>query len=116
MAVSHEAGVNLQDDLFLQAKRDGRQVTIYLLGGVKLSGRVKGFDRFTLLLESKDHEQLIYKHAISTVSFTRPEPRRPQGNEVHQTSERKPEGREASPEALPKSGSVTPGGPEAGRS
>lgn len=65
-------GPNLQDDLYQQARRDGRPVTIYLLGGVRLVGRIRGFDRFTVLLESKDQEQLIYKHAISTVTFTRP--------------------------------------------
>ncbi|MFN7973212.1 MAG: RNA chaperone Hfq [Acidobacteriota bacterium] len=90
-------GDNLQDDLFSQAKRDGKIVTIYLLGGVKLSGRVKGFDRFTLLLESKDHEQLIYKHAISTVSFARPEPRRGEGERRQVREEVRPAAPEAGP-------------------
>lgn len=72
-------GVHLQDDLFLRAKRDGRVVTIFLLGGVRLTGRVRGYDKFTVLLEARDHEQLIYKHAISTVSFSRVDGRRAEG-------------------------------------
>ena len=65
------SGPNLQDDLYQKARRDGRAVTIYLLGGVRLVGRIRGFDRYTVLLESKDQDQLIYKHAISTVTFGR---------------------------------------------
>src|SRR5688572_8166538 len=64
-------GAQLQDEFLQRACRDGRLVAIYLVGGVKLSGRVKGFDKFTVLLESKDQEQLIFKHAISTVSLVR---------------------------------------------
>jgi host factor-I protein len=46
-------------------------VTIYLLHGAKLSGRIKSFDKFSLLLETGSQEQLIFKHAISTISHTR---------------------------------------------
>ena len=64
-------GAQLQDEFLHRARKEGRLVAIYLVGGVKLSGRVKGFDKFTVLLESKDQEQLIFKHAISTVTLVR---------------------------------------------
>ncbi|MCP5119021.1 MAG: RNA chaperone Hfq, partial [bacterium] len=41
--------------------------TIYLMSGVKLSGRIKSFDKYSLVLETNNQEQLIFKHAISTV-------------------------------------------------
>ncbi len=55
------------------ARRDRRTVTIYLLSGVKLTGTVRSFDKFSLVLESTGHqEQLIFKHAISTIVLQRP--------------------------------------------
>ena len=49
------------------ARKDRLSVTIYLVSGVKLSGRIRSFDKYALVLESGNQEQLIYKHAISTV-------------------------------------------------
>ena len=62
----------IQDEFFLRAKRDGGIVTIFLTSGKKLTGHIKGFDRFTLILESHRIDQLIFKHAISTVTIGRP--------------------------------------------
>jgi host factor-I protein len=42
-------------------------VTLYLLSGVKLSGKIKSFDKYSLVMETNNQEQLIFKHAISTV-------------------------------------------------
>ena len=46
-------------------------MTIYLLHGAKLTGRIRSFDKFSVLLETNSQEQLIFKHAISTISHTR---------------------------------------------
>ena len=46
-------------------------MTIYLMHGAKLSGRIKSFDKFSVLLETGSQEQLIFKHAISTISHAR---------------------------------------------
>jgi len=46
-------------------------VVIYLLNGAKLTGRIRSFDKFSVLLESGSQEQLIFKHAISTISQSR---------------------------------------------
>lgn len=43
-------------------------VTIYLVNGFQLRGMVKGFDNFTVILEQDGKQQLVYKHAISTIS------------------------------------------------
>ena len=58
---------NLQDNFLNQARRDRMLVTIYLLSGVKLTGKIKGFDKYSVILDSGNQEQLIFKHAISTV-------------------------------------------------
>jgi len=59
---------NIQD-LFLNSVRKEKSITtIYLLSGVKLTGRIKSFDRYSVVLESNNQEQLIFKHAISTVT------------------------------------------------
>ena len=63
---------NLQDSFLNQARRDRVMVAIYLMSGVKLTGRIRGFDKYSVILESGNQEQMIFKHAISTVSMIRP--------------------------------------------
>ena len=62
---------NIQDAFLNTVRRDKTTVTIYLLNGAKLLGRIKSFDKFSVLLESGSQEQLIFKHAISTISQAR---------------------------------------------
>ena len=62
---------NIQDGFLNLARREKTTVTIYLVNGAKLLGRIKSFDRFSLILESGAQEQLIFKHAISTISQAR---------------------------------------------
>jgi len=63
---------NIQDSFLNNARKEKGMVTIYLLSGVKLSGRIKSFDKYSLVLETNNQEQLIFKHAISTVVTLRP--------------------------------------------
>ena len=62
---------NIQDGFLNLARREKTTVTIYLVNGAKLLGRIKSFDKFSLILESGSQEQLIFKHAISTISQAR---------------------------------------------
>ena len=62
---------NIQDGFLNSARKERVPVTIYLMSGVKLTGRIRSFDRFSLILESNHQEQLIFKHAISTVVVSR---------------------------------------------
>lgn len=63
-------GGNLQNDFFNHARKDRRAVTVFLLNGKRLTGRIKAFDRFTLLLDGPHGELMLFKHAISSVSMT----------------------------------------------
>jgi len=63
---------NIQDSFLNNARKEKGVITIYLLSGVKLSGRIKSFDKYSLVLETNNQEQLIFKHAISTVVTMRP--------------------------------------------
>lgn len=58
---------NIQEAFLNNARRDKTFLTIYLMSGVKLSGRIKSFDKYSVILETNNQEQLIFKHAISTV-------------------------------------------------
>jgi len=58
---------NIQEAFLNNARREKTFLTIYLMSGVKLSGRIKSFDKYSLVLETNSQEQLIFKHAISTV-------------------------------------------------
>ena len=62
---------NIQDAFLNTIRREKTTVTVYLLTGAKLLGKVKSFDKFSVLLESGSQEQLIFKHAISTISHAR---------------------------------------------
>ena len=62
---------NIQDAFLNTARRERSTVTIYLLHGAKLTGRIKSFDKFSVLIEAGSQEQLIFKHAISTISHGR---------------------------------------------
>ena len=63
---------NIQDSFLNNARKDKIVLTIYLMSGVKLSGRIKSFDKYSLVLETNNQEQLIFKHAISTVVTLKP--------------------------------------------
>ena len=58
---------NIQEAFLNNARKDKTFLTIYLMSGVKLSGRIKSFDKYSVVLETNNQEQLIFKHAISTV-------------------------------------------------
>ncbi len=61
--------INLQDVFLNSVRKDHVQITIYLINGYQLKGFVKGFDNYTIILESDNNkQQLVYKHAISTIS------------------------------------------------
>ena len=62
---------NVQDAFLNQLRRDRITVTLYLLNGIKLIGRVKSFDKFSVLLDAGQQEMLIFKHAVSTISVPR---------------------------------------------
>jgi host factor-I protein len=62
---------NIQESFLNNARKEKGVVTIYLLSGVKLSGRIRSFDKYSLVLETNNQEQLIFKHAISTVVTVR---------------------------------------------
>ncbi len=62
---------NIQDAFLNTVRREKSTVTIYLLSGAKLLGKIRSFDKFSLLLESASQDQLIFKHAISTIAVVR---------------------------------------------
>ena len=59
---------NIQDLYLNSLRRDKVPVTVFLIGGVRLVGKIKGFDKYSVVLESNNQDQLIFKHAISTVT------------------------------------------------
>ncbi len=63
---------NLQDAYLNQVRKDKILVTIYLVNGFQIRGMVKGFDNFTVVVELDGKQQLVYKHAISTVAPIKP--------------------------------------------
>ena len=64
--------VNLQDLFLLRAREDRLNVTVFLMNGFQMRGIITGYDPFVVVLDSDGKQQLIYKHAISTIAPLRP--------------------------------------------
>jgi len=85
MSDGKQSPQNIQDAFLNTVRREKTAVIIYLLNGAKLTGRIRSFDKFSVLLESGSQEQLIFKHAISTISQSRKpgDLHSPHGAETH---------------------------------
>ena len=59
--------INMQDGFLNQVRKDNIPLTIFLMNGFQIKGQVKGFDNFTVLLDVEGKQQMVYKHAISTL-------------------------------------------------
>ena len=64
--------INLQDVLLNQLRKEKILITVFLTNGFQLKGTIKGFDNFVVILESEGKQQMIYKHAISTLMPSKP--------------------------------------------
>ncbi|MCW5959490.1 MAG: RNA chaperone Hfq [Pyrinomonadaceae bacterium] len=62
---------NIQDAFLNTARREKYGIVVHLMTGEKLSGRIKSFDKFSVLIDTGGHDNLIFKHAISTISQSR---------------------------------------------
>ncbi|NLC55887.1 MAG: RNA chaperone Hfq [Armatimonadetes bacterium] len=75
--------VNLQDAFLNQVRKENIGVMIYLTSGAQIKGMVRGFDQFTVVLESQGRLQLVYKHAIASVVPVKPVAGVPGGHREH---------------------------------
>ena len=60
--------INLQDLFLLRARQDRVPVTLFLMNGFQMRGTITGYDPFVVVLDSDGRQQVIYKHAISTIA------------------------------------------------
>jgi host factor-I protein len=89
---------NIQDTFLNTVRKDKSPITIYLVSGVKLTGKIRSFDKYSVLLENNAQEQLIFKHAISTVVSGRVGPHS-EGQPAAKVESRAPAGPAATDEA-----------------
>ena len=64
--------INLQEAILKEVRRDKIPVTLFLMNGFQMRGTIAGFDAFVVVLDSDGRQQIIYKHAISTIAPVRP--------------------------------------------
>lgn len=67
-----KANINLQDIFLNKVRKENKEVSIYLINGYQIKGTIKGFDNYVIIMESGEKQQLIYKHAISTIIPSKP--------------------------------------------
>lgn len=63
---------NIQDVFLNQARKENVPITVHLVNGFQIKGTVRGFDNFTVIIEGMGKQQMIYKHAISTITPVKP--------------------------------------------
>ena len=68
----NKVNINLQDVFLNQVRKEHTPITIYLVNGFQLKGMVKGFDNYTIVLDNEGKQQLVYKHAVSTIMPLKP--------------------------------------------
>lgn len=68
MNTNPKSTMNLQDSFLNHVRKENLAVVIYLVNGFQIRGLVKGFDNFTVIIENEGKQQLVYKHAISTIA------------------------------------------------
>ncbi len=64
--------INLQENFLNQARKENVPVTIHLMNGFQIKGMIRGFDQFTIVIDSMGRQQMVFKHAISTVTPAKP--------------------------------------------
>lgn len=72
--IMNKTVINLQDAFLNQVRKESIMVTIFLVNGFQLRGLVKGFDNFTVILDSDGQQKMVYKHAVSTIIPAKPLP------------------------------------------
>jgi host factor-I protein len=114
--VENKPAQNIQDSFLNTARKDKATITLYLLSGVKLTGRIRSFDKYSVVLETNNQEQLIFKHAISTVVMAKAHgPERGYSSDRQGGSERtvaSATSAQASTPAAPSGGPATPSNTE----
>ena len=63
---------NIQDVFLNQARKENVPITVHLVNGFQIKGTVRSFDNFTVIVDSMGKQQLLYKHAISTITPAKP--------------------------------------------
>ncbi|MFS8542017.1 MAG: RNA chaperone Hfq [Tissierellales bacterium] len=67
-----KTNINLQDVFLNKVRKENKEVTIYLINGYQIKGIIKGFDNYVVIIENGERQQLVYKHAISTITPNKP--------------------------------------------
>lgn len=117
---TEDSSLNIQNDFFNNARKNHTRITVFLTNGQRISGLIRSFDKFTLILETRNGDQMVFKHAITTVAAARPgdeEFRGPRPNRPpmgDRQGEHRPGGMGRPPRSGPPSGPPQgrpPGGP-----
>jgi host factor-I protein len=66
-----EASMNIQDGYLGRARKERAWLVVYLNSGKKIVGRIRAYDRYTVILEDRGNEQMVFKHAIATINVSR---------------------------------------------
>ncbi|MCR5833593.1 MAG: RNA chaperone Hfq [Selenomonadaceae bacterium] len=64
--------INIQENFLNQARKENIPVTIHLVNGFQIKGTIRGFDQFTVVIDAMGRQQMVFKHAISTITPAKP--------------------------------------------
>ncbi len=69
MTKQASATINIQDPFFYQLRKEARTIHVYLVSGKRLTGVLRRFDRYSIVVENQGQEHLVYKHAIASITL-----------------------------------------------
>ena len=84
--------INLQENFLNQARKESVPVTIHLVNGFQIKGMIRGFDQFPVVIDAMGRQQMVFKHAISTITPARPLGAKPAVAEEKPAEEKPAEG------------------------
>lgn len=62
-----KSSINLQDVFLNKVRKENNEITVFLINGYQIKGFIKGFDNYVIIIENSDKQQMVYKHAVSTI-------------------------------------------------
>lgn len=62
-----KSSINLQDVFLNKVRKGNNEITVFLINGYQIKGFIKGFDNYVIIIENNEKQQMVYKHAISTI-------------------------------------------------
>jgi len=110
-AHADESSLNIQNEYFNNARKNRTRITVFLTNGQRITGLIRSFDKFTIILETRNGDQMVFKHAVTSVAAALPNQQDSRGPRPPYRPDQRPQGGGRPPQPPPHGGPPHPAGP-----